>query len=54
MLGEYMEKTEKNKKKDNKRNIGKIWVDRHTPFEERTTGSGLTFSGKYKIKKQVW
>ena len=54
LLGEYMEKTEKNKEKDNKRNIGKIWVDRHTPFEERTTGSGLTFSGKYKIKKQVW
>ncbi len=43
-----MKKTEKNKEKDRKKHIGKIWVDEHTPFEKRTTGSGLTFSGKYK------
>lgn len=46
-LGEIMEKTEKNQKKDRSKNIGKIWIDEHTPYEKRTTGSGLSFGGRY-------
>lgn len=49
-LVEIMEKTERSKEKDRLRTEGKIWVDEHTPYEKRTTGSGMTFSGKYKKK----
>lgn len=42
-----MKKTEKNQKKDRDRNIGRIWIDEYTPYEKRTTGSGLTFGGRY-------
>ena len=50
LFGEIMEKTERSKEKDRLRTEGKIWVDEHTPYEKRTTGSGMTFSGKYKKK----
>lgn len=46
-FGEIMEKTEKNKRKDRSKNIGKIWIDEHTPYEKRATGSGLVFAGRY-------
>lgn len=46
-LGEIMKKTEKNQKKDRNKNIGKIWIDKHTPYDKRTTGSGLMFDGRY-------
>lgn len=42
-----MEKTKKNQRKDRNKNIGKIWIDENTPYEKRTTGSGLVFCGKY-------
>ena len=46
-LGEIMKKAEKNQMKDRNKNIGKIWIDEHTPYEKRTTGSGLMFGGRY-------
>ncbi len=49
-LGEIMEKTERSKEKDRLRTKDKIWIDEHTPYEKRITGSGMTFSGKYKKK----
>ena len=42
-----MEKTKKNKKKDKARHGGLVWVDKRTKPNERTTGSGVTFTGKY-------
>lgn len=51
-LGKIMEKEEKNQKKDKNKNIGKIWIDEHTPYEKRTTGSGLTFRGKYANERK--
>ena len=45
-----MKKTMENKLKEYKKKKGKIWVDIHTPYRERTTGSGLTFRGKYVDK----
>lgn len=45
-----MEKSEKNKLKDYKRTKGKKWEYVPVPFEKRTTGSGLTFQGRYVLK----
>ena len=45
-----MEKSEKNKLKDYKRTKGKKWECVPVPFEKRTTGSGLTFQGRYVPK----
>lgn len=42
-----MKKSEKNERKDINKTIGKIWIDEHTPYEKRSTGSGLVFAGKY-------
>ncbi len=45
-----MEKSQENKLKDYKRKKGKKWVGTHVGFEKRTTGSGVTFGGKYVPK----
>lgn len=45
-----MEKSQENKLKDYKRKKGKKWVRTHEGFEKRTTGSGVTFGGKYVPK----
>lgn len=37
-----MEKNEKPKPKE-----VLVWKDRHIPYNERTTASGLTFAGEY-------
>lgn len=50
--GENMEKTEKNKLKDYKRTKEKVWVRTPVTFGKRTTGSGVTFQGKYVPKQQ--
>lgn len=42
-----MEKTKKNILKDCKRTKGKKWVDIHVRANERTSGSGMTFTGRY-------
>lgn len=47
-----MEKSEKNKLKDYKRTEGKVWVRTPVTFDKRTTGSGVTFRGKYVPKQQ--
>lgn len=49
-MGNNMEKTSKNKLKDYRRTKGKKWVDTHTEFSKRTSGSGLKFGGKYVEK----
>ncbi len=46
-----MKKTEKNKEKDQMNKQQKIWIDEHTPYSKRVSGSGLTFSGHYEIRK---
>ena len=46
-----MEKSEKNKLKDYKRTKGKVWVRTPVTFDKRTTGSGVTFQGKYVPKQ---
>lgn len=28
-----------------------VWKDRHVPYDERTTASGLTFAGEYVMVK---
>ena len=48
-----MEKSEKNERKDINKTIGKIWIDEHTPYEKRSTGSGLVFAGKY-VDERKW
>lgn len=45
-LGEIMEVV-KNKEKD----VKKVWIDTHTFYKDRKCGSGVTFSGAYKIQK---
>ena len=50
LLENSMEKTEKNKLKDYKRTKCKKWEYVPVPFEKRTTGSGLTFQGRYVLK----
>ena len=47
-----MEKTKKNKVKDIARRAGKIWIDKSTSYSERTTGSGITFGGKYICRQE--
>lgn len=42
-----MEKTKKNKDKDKLRTDKKIWIDKKTKPIDRTTGSGVTFTGEY-------
>lgn len=46
-----MKKSKKNELKDYKRTKGKTWEDVPATFAERTTGSGVTFWGKYVVKK---
>lgn len=48
-----MEKTEKNKAKDREKTTGKVWVRIPQTPEKRTTGSGMTFQGKYVPKTEV-
>lgn len=48
-----MNKTLKNKEKDRLRKRNWQWVDLHTKIEDRTTGSGMQFGGKYIQKTQV-
>lgn len=50
--GTNMEKSKKNKAKDIARRVGKIWIDKSTPYSERTTGSGITFGGKYVCRRE--
>lgn len=52
LLENDMEKSEKNKLKDYKRVKGKTWVRTPMTFDKRTTGSGVTFQGKYVPKQQ--
>lgn len=47
LLENNMEKSEKNKAKDRERTAGYVWEDMPVKKEERTTGSGVTFSGRY-------
>ena len=42
-----MKKSEKNKAKDRERTAGYVWEDMPVKKEERATGSGVTFSGRY-------
>lgn len=51
LLENSMEKSEKNKLKDYKRTKGKVWVRTPVTFDKRTTGSGVTFQGKYVPKQ---
>ena len=51
LLENNMEKSEKNKLKDYKRTKGKVWVRTPVTFDKRTTGSGVTFQGKYVPKQ---
>ena len=51
LLEKDMEKSKENKLKDYKRTKGKVWVRTPVTFDKRTTGSGVTFQGKY-ISKQ--
>ena len=51
LLEKDMEKSDKNKLKDYKRTKGKVWVRTPVTFDKRTTGSGVTFQGKYVPKK---
>ena len=46
-----MEKSKKNKLKDYKRTKDKIWVDKPTSINKRTSGSGVVFRGKYVEKR---
>lgn len=50
LLENGMEKSEKNKLKDYKRTKGKVWVRTPVTFDKRTTGSGVTFQGRYVLK----
>ena len=50
LLENSMEKSEKNKLKDYKRTKGKVWVRTPVTFDKRTTGSGVTFQGRYVLK----
>lgn len=47
LLVNFMEKTKKNKIKDYERTKGKKWVNIPVLYKDRTTGSGVTFGGKY-------
>lgn len=51
LLENSMEKSEKNKLKDYKQTKGKVWVITPVAFDKRTTGSGVTFQGKYVPKQ---
>lgn len=51
LLENGMEKSEKSKAKDYKRTKGMVWVRTPTTFDKRTTGSGVTFQGKYVPKQ---
>ena len=51
LLENSMEKSDKNKLKDYKRTKGKAWVRTPVTFDKRTTGSGVTFQGKYVPKQ---
>lgn len=51
LLENNMEKSEKNKAKDRARTPGKQWVNIPATLSRRTTGSGVTFTGKYVPKK---
>lgn len=42
-----MEKTRKNKLKDYQRTKGKQWIDTHTEYKDRKSGSGVRFGGRY-------
>jgi len=46
LLGEDMEKT---KRKEIKKD--KVWVDIPTLYKDRKCGSGLTFGGRYVVRK---
>ena len=50
-MEKHMEKSEKNKAKDLARTDGKEWVHIPVTFKRRSTGSGVTFEGKYVLKK---
>ena len=50
LLENGMEKSDKNKLKDYKRTKGKVWVRTPVTFDKRTTGSGVTFQGRYVLK----
>ena len=51
LLENDMEKSEKNKAKDRDRTEGNEWVHIPATFSRRTTGSDVTFTGKYVPKK---
>jgi hypothetical protein len=46
-----MEKTRRNKLKDKRRTEESKWINIPTTINRRTTGSGVTFSGCYVLKK---
>lgn len=47
-----MRKPEKDRIKENSKKRGKVWVQIPTPFEERVTGSGVTFRGMFIPRKE--
>ena len=50
-IGANMEKSKENKLKDYKRTKDKIWVDKPTSINKRTSCSGVVFRGKYVEKR---
>lgn len=46
-----MEKSKNNKYKDYKQTKDKVWVDKPTPIDKRTSASGVVFRGKYVEKR---
>ena len=47
-----MNKPEKDRKKKNTKKSDRVWVQIPTPFEERVTGSGVTFRGMFIPRKE--
>lgn len=51
-MEKIMRKPEKDRIKENSKKRGKVWVQIPTPFEERVTGSGVTFRGMFIPRKE--
>lgn len=47
-----MSKPEKDREKMNIKKSDRVWVQIPTPFEERVTGSGVTFRGMFIPRKE--
>lgn len=46
-----MRRPEKDRIKENTKKSDRVWVQIPTPFEERVTGSGVTFRGVFIPRK---